>query len=255
MFSFLSTLELAPVKSAVTRTVSSDNKNPLTADIRVFRNGSVYPSKAAVEQLNLAYTSRGMSQGNALDVIDSRDWPQYPATAPQQAVFIAVIPKSAPKTDLFGFTKYNEDNTPLSDVLTQGSSSFGKELLELLADVYETTVESMFHGENFVDLVITQDKLPASNGIYWFPKAIARGPKKGEIEMIRRENCAPQVLVYKGISNEYPREDGSYGADSAPVVLAQPASNIVEVLPSYPAFMCDDEEAEIEEEEDVTPFI
>lgn len=211
MFSFLSTLKLDEKVAAVKASLTPASKNPTTADIRVFRNGSVYPSATLVTSHNLEYTPKdSTAPANAFDVIDSRLVPGYPQAVPN-VVFIALVPKTSPKTDLFGFTKYTPEGLPAADVLTQGTASFGKQLIVMLSEVYEVTEEQIFGGNNFVDLVITPDALPVpSFGFYWFPKTIERGEKKGQLELVRRENTTAFALVFKGISAEYPREDGSF---------------------------------------------
>lgn len=215
MFSFLNTLTLEPTAVAAARiTATGTIKNPTTADLRVFRNGAIFPSQKLVDASDLTYRHKSSEEaGNAFDIIDSREWPQYPQNAPEHAVFIALVPRKSPKTDLFSYTKFNEDGTPYSDVMTQGTAGYGKELLALLSQVYNVPIETMFAGQPYVDLVITQDALPASNnGLYYFPKAITKGEDKGKSECVRRENSNPFVLVFKGISEEYPREDGTFGA-------------------------------------------
>lgn len=225
MFSFLKDLSLETPATTPRTLPGAASKSPVDADLRVFTNGSIFPSQALVDTMNLQYTHKEDAEsGNAFDIIDSRIWPQYPK-GPQQAVFIALVPRSAPKTDLFSMCKYNPDGTPFSDVMTQGSASYGKELLDMLASVYEVTVEQMLDGKSYVDLLITTDCIPAAtNGMYWFPKTVSRGPKKGELEITRRENCNPHALVFRGISAEFPRQDGTYLSPSE-VVVTKPHSS------------------------------
>lgn len=201
IFNFLANQSLAENATAVKQAPSAPRgvaKNPTDADLRVFRNGSVYPSLALIEKDNLAYLAKGVEgDANGYDVTNSAQFINTQAWA-QAVLFISLIDKSAAKVDLFGRTTYAEDGTP-SDVATQGAATFGKDLLEQLKVVYGYEIPE---GENFVDLKIVEDfNFATPDGIYYLPKPVARGERKGQIELVRREGIKLNVLVPLSVFN------------------------------------------------------
>lgn len=195
---FLKNAKLAAnetVKPATARTLTAKSRNPETADIRVYKDGSVYPSVALVAEFNLNYVPKDTEpKGTAFDVFKSTDyintqsWP-----ADQKVIFIAAVDRAEGKAELFGRTTYNAETHAPSDVLTQGAATFGKELLEYISEVYGETIAEPVEGQpapdNFIDLVIVRDSpFNTENGIYFIPKTVSRGVEKGKADMIRREN-------------------------------------------------------------------
>lgn len=183
----------AVVKSPIARTKSNVAKTPENADLRVFRNGGVYPSAALVAACNLQYVGKDVEEkGNGFDIFSSKSFLNT-AHLPDAFLFIALVPKNAGKVDLFASTTYNEDNTAKSDVLTQGAVTFGLELLEMIKTVYGVELKE---GQSFIDLKIMKDS-PSNtdDNIYWIPKTVNRGPKKGEVTLERRENLDLYPLV------------------------------------------------------------
>jgi len=175
--------------------------------IRVWKDGSVYPSKALVEKFGLEYQNAIITEevkegdkkvrkfsypdgpGNGLDIIDSRAWGQYKNEDPKaQFIAIAIVPKDLPKVDLFANTRYNEDGTPVSSVLDQGASTFGeKNLLPLIKEIYEKEPGE----EGFIDLILEEAvnlKTISPNGLFHFPKMVVRGKDQGKSDYERREN-------------------------------------------------------------------
>jgi len=126
---------------------------PSIVAIRLFRDGSVFPSQAAIEKFGLEYKKATITKeelplkegekeaktknvyafpdgtGNGFDVIDSRIWGQFKASGDNAMLFVIPTPKNAPKVDLFGTTNYEDDGTPKSTVAEQGAMTFGKEVL------------------------------------------------------------------------------------------------------------------------------
>jgi hypothetical protein len=163
--------------------------NPTLIAVRVWRDGSVFPSQAAVDKFDLEYkkatvkiedvparaeekdetgkvtvTAREASkkrtyeyegsEGNGLDIISSLEWKEFNSSVDGKMIFVAVTPKKEPKVDLFASTNYNDDGTPKANVLEQGAVTFGKTvLLPMLKDVYEIEL-SEEEGKDFVDMVI-----------------------------------------------------------------------------------------------------
>lgn len=199
----------------------SIDRSPVNADLRVFRDGSIYPSKVLVEKFNLEYVGKdhvyaeGEAQANGFDIVSSKT---FPNTSHLEASFllIGVVAKSLPKVDVFGSTTYVSDkdvekdstlvlNAAKSSVLDQGANTFGKEvLIPMLKEVY-----GFEFGENdkFVDLIIVSDQpLVTSDGNYFIPKRITRGEKKGQLDIVVRQNIDLFPLVLAAAMAE---ENGS----------------------------------------------
>jgi hypothetical protein len=242
----------------------SIDRSPVNADLRVFKDGSIYPSKALVEKFNLEYVGKdhvyaeGESQANGFDIVSSKT---FPNTSHLEASFllIGVVPKSLPKVDVFGSTTYVSDkdvekdstlvlNAAKSSVLDQGANTFGKEvLIPMLKEVY-----GFEFGENdkFVDLIIVSDQpLVTSDGNYFIPKRITRGEKKGQLDIVVRQNIDLFPLVLAAAMAE---ENGSEMTDSAPQdgtpELRMTEGNITPVEPSIDDIVGEDES----EPEDLT---
>ena len=183
------------VKTPAARAKSVSDKNPTNADLRIFKNGAVYPSVALVGLFSLQYVAKNCEEkGNGFDVfkstafLNTKHWP-----AEHKVIFIASVPKSEPKVDLFGATVYDENDQPKSDVLTQGAVTAGVEILEMIKEVYGLEIKE---GESFIDLVIMKDvPFNTDDNIYFIPKTVSRGEKKGQTTLIRREDLTLFPLV------------------------------------------------------------
>lgn len=168
-------------------------KTPEGLTLRVFANGKIYPSQELVDRFDLEYQRKdSLLSGNGLDVFKSTDWGMFPVDAPQKYIFIAPVLKDSPKVDLFGSVKYNEDGAPVNSVMEQGGGTFGEQLLEMISEVYGITLEK----GSFLDLEVKADVVVKSpNDVYFIPKTVARGEKKGQITVVRRENITVMPLV------------------------------------------------------------
>lgn len=197
---FLKKVSLAAnevVKPATARTTVAKDRNPVLADIRIFKNGAAYPSAALVTEFGLNFTAKDAAdKGNAFDIFKSADYPNTQAWPEENRVlFIASVPRTVKfgKTDLFSSTGYDETGAPSSDVLTQGAVTFGAKLLEYVKEVYN---EEPTEETPYVDLVIVRDSpFNTNDGIYYVPKVISRGEEKGKNEVIRREGLTLLPLV------------------------------------------------------------
>lgn len=167
-----------------TRTSSVDHVPTNGAQLRLFKDGKVFPSAQLVDDHSLEYVAKGLEVGNGYDIIDTTHFPNYPQDNPR-LVMVAVASKDSAKVDLFSSVGYNPDGTPKTSVLTQGSGTTGKWLITMLEEVYG---EELFpEGVNFVDLVInTEFGLTTPNNIYHLPKRVARGANKGDMTYQRR---------------------------------------------------------------------
>lgn len=214
--SFLSNITLASneevkpafVTSRTTR--SAVDRNPEGSQIRLFKNGAIYPSKELVETYSLEYQPKDSETASfGFDIMSSKSFPNT-AHLDQVFLILAVVAKNLPKVDVFGSTKYYsaEDVTklaaegtevvegqPKSSVIDQGNTTFGKDgLIPMLKEVYGFE----FSGDQkFIDLTIVVDQpLKTNDGNYFIPKPISRGEKKGEMEVVVRKdiNMFPLVL-------------------------------------------------------------
>ena len=167
-FDFLRNVELvAPEKAKSTRVNSI--KNPEGMCIRVFGNGKIYPSKELAEKFNLEYVSKKQvkPEANGLDIFSSKNWGMFPQTTDSHVVFVAVVPKSSPKVDLFGQVGYDEDGNPKNSVLEQGGGSFGKDLLSMIEDVYGISIDK----KEYRDFEIKEDiVIESPTGVYFISK-------------------------------------------------------------------------------------
>lgn len=171
--------------------------------IRVWKDGSVFPSAELVSLFSLEYGNKPAEgekvTGNALDIFLSKDFPVF--NTPVPLVLVNVVSKEAGKTDVFGSTTYNEDGTPKANVMEQGSNTFGKAcLLPMLKEVYNIELGD---DRPYVDLEFLGDpeadgfqsfQLPNGRAICHVPKQVARGDRKGEMTYARRENPKLYVL-------------------------------------------------------------
>lgn len=184
--------------------------NPtITNAIRVWKDGSIFPSQQLVERFSLEYGSKPVEvekggpknkvSGNAFDIFESSNFPTL-NTANQNLIILNVTPKHVGKTDAFGSTSYNEDGTPKTSVMDQGSATFGKDnLLPMLNKIYG--IEPGDKG--FIDLVLLGTdgisaqvpfELPNGKRVCMVPKEISRGNKAGEMTYARRESPIMFVL-------------------------------------------------------------
>ena len=111
--------------------------------IRLWKDGSVFPSADLVNKFSLQYenalteeqitaikeeTMAKPFRGNGFDVVDSKDYPQF-ETGGQRVLIIAPAEKDSGKVDLFSSVSYNDDGTPKVTVMDQGAVTFGKDFL------------------------------------------------------------------------------------------------------------------------------
>lgn len=182
-------LNTTPEKQPAQRTTTKQVLNPEGLALRVFKDGRVYPSAGLVEHFNLEYQLEGEQPNPAqgLDVFLAHDLPNFNKNIPN-ALLVAPVAKSEAKVDLLKNTEYNEDGTPKSSVLTQGSSTFGKsQLLPMLEIVLGKELSEIFGDNKFIDLRVEVDyQLPIAGDFLYIPKTIRKGERKGEVALIRR---------------------------------------------------------------------
>lgn len=111
--------------------------------VRVWKDGSVFPSQQLVDQFDLSYRPQPTEEeiavakaagtvpytGQGFDVADSQDFPIF-QTGGKRLLIISPAPRSQGRIDLFGSVGYNKkDNTPLYTVMNQGAATFGETFL------------------------------------------------------------------------------------------------------------------------------
>lgn len=248
--SFLQNVEVAVVEEAKTTTKSSYGL-PTGNAIRVYASGKVFPSLDLVAKYNLEYTKKDAeNSGNGFDIFKSTNWGGFPVNAPQTYLFIAAVPKTMPKVDLFSSCGYDkETGEPIASVTKQGRGSFGKELVELVKEVFGTEIEK----GSFVDLTIEDSvKVEAPNGLYFIPKTITRGEKKGQMDAVRRENLTvnPLVLV---TSDEEVQETVAAEETAVEAVVADAETEAVDVRLEQDSNPFEDKESAAPEKEVSAP--
>lgn len=188
--SFLGNVK-AEVKAVNTTSPTGKKKerNPITADIRVFKTGAVYPSAKLVQDFELEYQDKdSATPGFGFDVIDGRIWANLKTDAP--ALFIAPVRRDLGKVDLFASCTYDENNKPVVEVMEQGATTFGKQLLAMIAEIYNVapTEEQDYVDLNLVAIPEVNALLKSTtNGILHLPKTVSRGDNKGTATYVRRE--------------------------------------------------------------------
>ena len=182
-YNFLNNLTL--IDTGRTRTPKT--KNPTGLTIRIFNDGSVYPSQEAVDKFNLQYLGKEANTNSfGFDVIDSAQWKVF-ENAPR-VIVVGLTTKNQPKVELFASCKFNENGTPKADVMTQGSLS--TTLLDLVKDLKYITED-----QKYVDLrIVEEHPIKMEDGLAYIPKVFERGVKKGEKDYVKRENSTFYIL-------------------------------------------------------------
>lgn len=204
MLEFLKNISVTNAESKARRAGGGAGKNPSGMAIRIFHTGAVYPSQELVEALGLEYAAKDAEdKGNGLDVIDSRQWAQVQGLE-RPALFIAAVPRSEGKCDLFQQVGYDNEGKAVNSVMAQGATTAGDKMKKLLKEVYGIDVSK--EGKLFTDLVVVTDQpLPATpNGIVNVPKVKVRGKNEGEQTYVRREN----ITIYPFVPAEWLEDKG-----------------------------------------------
>lgn len=213
------------------------NPNPLLKAIRLWKDGSVFPSQALVDEFDLDYKDAAITKleiplkegqteqkykneyyyisgpGNGFDVIDSRAWPSYNAEG--HMLFISPVQRDEPKVSLFSSVGYDaETGKPKNTVMDQGSSTYGKDtLLDAVKDIYGIELSD---DKEYVDLIVFAEHEGInitetfSKPLTFLPKTVVSGKEKGQPDLARRENAKIYGFVPAEILNvkeEAPAEE------------------------------------------------
>jgi len=213
-FNFLKDTKLQVVETKKTSSRTTASKNPTNgADLRIYKNGKIYPSADFVAKNNLEYKEKvsidgnaEMIEGNGLDIFSSLNWGMIQGTLPKEACFVAVVAKTESKVDLFADTKYDDEGKPKASVMNQGGGSFGKTtLIPMLTEVYGVD----FEENDFIDLkVMTDIVMSCDTNRYAIPKTVSRGKNKGQSTYEVRTNIVINPLI---LLEDFPGESESDG--------------------------------------------
>lgn len=256
--SYLSDITLVSAPKVANTRTAAIVKLPETADIRLFSDGKIYPSKAFALKADLEFQPKKVLVpgsdaeviGNGLDIFSSINWSMLEAPLKEPVLFAYVIPKAFAKVNLWANTKYAEDGTPAASVFTQGANVFSKK--ELLKIVTETLGVD-WNLVDYVDFEMKTDiVIPSATGMYDIQKV--SNTKDGPIiKNCRRQNISisPLVIVHTelkkvptGTSTDTPKlapvETKPQGApfdESVPKPTAPPVVGIPDsAIPANPLF-------------------
>jgi hypothetical protein len=236
MFDFLAKATIADVAETQTARKGGPRKdrNPEGMAIRVFFDGSVYPSTELVGKFNLEYVpgvivgtnesaegekvafKPAEEPGFGFDVVDTKHFPAFELPVGYRVLLISPVNRKAGRVDLFASTTYEKDGMPKSSVLEQGAKTYGsEELIPMLEEVYGVTFKKRIEykegekkegdpaytdGADSVDLIFVSN--PATNEPWnkdfcWIPKRVSRGKAQGEFTTARREKVQFYALMPK----------------------------------------------------------
>lgn len=208
----------APAKQPRTVGPRKERNPELQLALRIFKDGSIYPSQGLVDRFNLEYPKQApasveggepahVAPGNGLDIFSINDFSFLKGV--ENVLVVNVVAKDEPKVDVFGRTDYDEKTgEPLSSVMDQGATSFGKnELLGMIDKFYELNPDEKV-GLDLVFLGIDGEeanvpyKLRDDLKVCYVPKTLSRGGKKGEPTFQKRDNPKLFILYPKVLIDE-----------------------------------------------------
>lgn len=232
LFSFLKSAEVEEVATKETAGAKRGgprkqwNPPPALLAIRVWHDGSVFPSQALVDKFDLEYKDAVITfedipakpavmeadgitikteakeayrkriatvnppVGNGFDVIDTREWGQWKMPE-NNMLFIGAVPKDSPKVDLFSSTVYNDEGKASNTVMEQGAATFGKGLVTTIKELYGVELND---EKEYVDMIVAAEldgvniNTQFSKSITLAPKKVSRGKDAGQMDYVRREN-------------------------------------------------------------------
>lgn len=251
MLSFLKTAQVTAVEESASKGRGVRKQwNPIATviAIRLWKDGSIFPSQAATDKFGLEYRTALVSKepvtprkvkdadaakpaelkesfkkvysygaggpGYGFDVIDSQEWGQFKADG--RIVFVSPALKTEPKVDLFN-TVNMEDGKPVISVMEQGSATFGLQMLiPMIEGAYGIKLDDT---KEYVDLEIAEIvegvdvTTMFSQKIMMVPKRVSRGADKGKMDYERRENQKVYALVPLAILEEEAQAETQKASD------------------------------------------
>ncbi len=242
------------------------NPAPGIIAIRVWKDGSIYPSQAAVDKFNLEYPVATISKepiklkegetaadqkyrnvysfpngaGNGFDFIDSREWNQMKSDG--SMLLLMPVPKDLPKVDLFNTVAYEEDGTAKISVMEQGAATFGSQvMLDAIAEVYGVRFNQneVKEGDKVVIPAIT-------DGVDWIDMAIFESiGEGGDSFNVTEQFSKPIIFAPKKVTRgEHKGKSDYVRREECKVYGFAPAT---EVIPGYVVEKSDTEEDATEE--------
>lgn len=240
MFDFLAKATIVDVAETTTARKGGPRKdrNPEGMAIRVFFDGSVFPSTELVGKFNLEYvpgtpaTTAPVAEGEeakvnvtpaeepgfGFDVVDTKHFPAFELPAGYRVLLISPVNRKAGRVDLFASTTYEKDGIPKSSVLDQGAKTYGaEELIPMLEEVYGVTFKKRIayaegekkegdpmytEGVDSLDLIFVANPAtgePWAKEFCWIPKRVSRGKAQGEFTTARREKVQFYALMPKSM--------------------------------------------------------
>lgn len=260
---FLNTLTVTTLESQkAVATKKETNPDPNSLRLRIWKDGSIFPSARLVSEYSLEYPKATSVQqiklvnedgspkmipgkdgapetqatkrklefdpatvSNGLDVFTLHAWTQI-AEAERMAspniILVGVTPKSAPKVELFANVKYNDDGSAASSVLDQGAPTYGK---AVLLPLLKELYNVEPNEEGFIDLEILPQFDQTSkvpNRVFIFPKSVARGEEKGKPSYEMRTCTGIFPLVPAAVIEEPAQSGEAQPADAQPMEDTQP---------------------------------
>lgn len=265
---FLKDITIQEVANTTPRTAKRESNPPSGLTIRVWSDGSVYPSAELVSRFSLEYPKAKVSvfeakndDGTAklddsgapvtkrtievdhsvpsfgFDVFTLNKWTQV-ANVPEDVIVVGVTPRSESRIDLFDRCKFQDNGQPVSSVMDQGANTFGKNfLLPMLLEVYKMSPAD--HVNGYIDLEVETsinlaDRVP--NGIFMLPKVVTKGENKGKADYVRREGISIFPLVPVGYTEQEDVPDAQAGT-AIPVPTEQATNALpfeTEAVPTQP---------------------
>lgn len=216
------------------------NPSPILHAIRLWKDGSVFPSRALVDAYDLEYKEAAITKieiplkegqteqkykneyfyisgpGNGFDVIDSRAWASYNAEG--HMLFISPVQRDEPKVSLFSSVGYDaETGKPKNSVMDQGSSTYGKDtLLDAVKEIYGIELND---EKEYVDLIVftkygdVNITEAFSKPLTFLPKTVVSGKDKGQPDLQRRENAKIYGFVPLEILNAQVEDEDPVDTD------------------------------------------
>lgn len=179
---FLNTIKVVAEEQPKTSTSTKRKEWGPTSGLRIrlWKDGSIYPSAELVDAFDLEYrrsipddeakkiTDEGGTlpfPGNGFDVVDTKDFPTF--QSPQRLLVICPIRKDEGKVSLFYTVGYNADLTPKVSVKEQGLATFGVDfMIPAIEEIYGVKMgrAAVPEKKDTYGNVITEGK-PAIDGL------------------------------------------------------------------------------------------
>jgi len=170
---FLGDLSITPAEEfAKKKVTTSTSAIPIDGDFRMHRNGTISFSDDFKAKVGEKW----------LDFVFSKEWLQFPKTAPSIA-----------------FININHEEKPAkADVKKEGSSVYVKErFLGLASELWGINWEM----RSFIDFKVEDQEVTVP--IALLPKVVQRGAEKGTADYVKRESCVLMPITPSLTEEDY----------------------------------------------------